>query len=355
MRLYIVFFLASGLWPSVQAYNQTPINPLPDINNHPAVTQAVIGSRQPLATWQQICDRTNNPEAAEQAANVVLNHIQNLPAQSVFVPLLKHWQKHRPIATRRADDHGHDVGVYLIAARAAGELNRLLSEQTERYIYALADRQPQKLLTELSDFYQAAHPAITAGIKAALAHLTPPQQQALIHQQLASQQVNNFSTLLAVTLDSPAIQEKIVLGHNVDAKAGLINAWLHNPPASTQWLQILVQQPGPHQIRALSIYRSLQLNQQDKTWLVSLLDDSTLGRTAAGVLGQQADPELMDKLLAEWQHNRSEPLASNLLYALSRNPLGLKMLTTMAPQKSNRLTSNQQQWLQNQLGGNHEK
>lgn len=286
---------------------------------------------------------------------MVLNHIQNLPAQSVFEPLLKHWQKHRPIATRLGDDHGHEVGVYLIAARAAGELNRLLSEQTERYIYMLADRQPQKLFTELSDLYQAAHPAIITGIKAALTHLTPPQQQALIDQQLANQQINNFSTLLAVTLDNPAIQEMIVHSHNADAKAGLINAWLHNPPASTQWLQILVQQPGPHQIRALSIYRSLQLNQQDKTWLVSLLDDSTLGRTAAGVLGQQADPGLVDNLLAEWQHSRSEPLASNLLYALSRSPLGLEKLTTMVPRKSNRLTSNQQQWLNNQLGGEHEK
>lgn len=349
MRFYSIL-LAHLLFSTTLSAQNEPI----DMNDHQAVIQTIATSPTPLATWQHMVEHST-PQATEQAADAVLAWIQHSPAHTVYVPLLKHWQNHRPVTTRPSDEHGHEVGLYLIAARATGELNRLLSEQTERYIYALADSQPHKLLTELTDLHQQNHPAITSGIKTALKHLTAQQQQMLINQQLQSHQVSAISPMLAVELDSSSIQKKIALSKQPEVIDALIQAWQHNPPDSTQWLRVIVQKPGPHQIRALGLYRHFALNNEDETWLISLLKDATLGRTAARVLGQHNNPQLVNNLYNKWLNSNTEPLATNLLYALSRNPLGLKKLKTMRQKKSNSLTDNQQQWLNNQLGDSHEK
>jgi hypothetical protein len=330
--------------------------PLVNINSHQTVIQAVISSQKPLSTWGNIIElHANNPQVIEQIADAVLNHLYNMPAQAVFVPLLKHWQNHQPVITRPSDDHGHEVGVYLIAARASGELNRLLSQQTERYVYAVATNQQDKLLTELTGLYQLSHPAVTTGIKSALRHLTPHQQQAIIEQHLIADEITPFSPLLAVELNSPAIQEMIILSHQPTTIQALVNVWQHKPPSNTSILQTLLQQPGPHQVQALGLYNRMELTNDDTAWLISLLNHDTLGRTAARILGQQNNDKLMDNLFAHWQQDRTEPLNTNLLYALSRNPIGLKMLKSVVQQKSHNLSKNQQQWLQNQLGANNAK
>lgn len=327
-----------------------------NINNHHEVVQTVIGSQQPLSTWQDIVSQQHDPGAVEQAANAVLSQLQDMPSQDIFIPLLKHWQKHQPIATRASDDHGHEVGVYLIAARATGELNRLLSDQTERYIYALADHRPDALLSEMSDLYQQFHPAITRGIKNALIHLNQQQQALIIRQQLAQQaQISTISPMLAVTLNSPDIQQMIVMSKQSSAIGSLLNAWQQNPPNNRQWLKAIAEQPGPHQIQAVALFNRVPLTDQDLQWLIGLLNDPKLGRTAARVLGHQNNVKLMDDLFERWQQIRSEPQNTNLLYALSRNSRGLRKLETVLQQKSHKLSKNQKQWLINQLGANNEK
>ncbi len=348
MPSYIILLLC------VMLYTSSPTQAsLPGINDQQAVVQTVLGSEEPLSTWQQLVAQHNNPIAAEQAADAVLSRLQFMPAQDIFVPLLKHWQKHQAVKTRPSDDHGHEVGVYLIAARASGELNRLLSEQTARYVYALADHQLSELLTELNELYQQPQPAISSGIKAAVKNLTPLQKQRLIEQQLATGQVNPISPLLATALDSPAIQQMIVESEQPAAIASLLKAWQHNPTNNIQWLKTIAQHPGPQQIQAVALFSRVQLSHTDEKWLISLLNDDKLGRTAARVLGHQNNGKLMDKLFQHWQQNNSEPLTSNLLYALSRNPVGLNKLKTVSQQKSNRLSKNQQQWLKNQLGADY--
>lgn|GEM_PF-3469480 len=327
-----------------------------NINNHHVVVQTVIASQHPLSTWQDIVSQHHDPGAVEQAANAVLSRLQDMPSQDIFKPLLQHWQKHQPIATRASDDHGHEVGVYLIAARATGELNRLLSDQTERYIYALADHRPEALLSEMSDLYQQFHPAITRGIKTAIVHLNQQQQALIIRQQLAQQaQISAISPMLAVTLNSPDIQQMIVMSKQSSAIGSLLNAWQQNPPNNRQWLKAIAQQPGPHQIQAVGLFNRVDLTQQDTQWLTGLLKNQKLGRTAARVLGQQNNDKLMDDLFERWQQSGSETLNTNLLYALSRNSTGLSKLKTAMQQKSLKLSNNQKQWLQKQLGATHEK
>lgn len=344
MPPYLVILLCTLIGTLASA--QAPAMP---INDHQAVIKAVVSSRQPLTTWQTILKRhADDPQGLEQAADAVLGRLQDMPAQDIFVPLLKHWQQHQPVVTRTSDDHGHEVGVYLIAARASGELNRLLSEQTERYVYAIAAHQPDNLFSELADLYQQSHPAITAGIKAALAHLTPQQRQVIINQHMHIAEVKAISPLLALELNSPALQNMIVASQQATAIQALLNAWQQTPPTDTSLLQTLVQQSGPHQLQALGIFYQLKLTEQNSMWLIALLNDDTLGRTAARILGRQSTTKTVDDLVQRWQQSTTEPLKTNLLYALSRNAIGLKKLKIMMQQKSLNLSKNQQQWLQQQ-------
>ena len=328
--------------------------PTIDINNHSTVIQAIGTSDNPLATWQKIVTQNKHPQAAEQAADAVLTWLQSIPTQSAFVPLLKHWQHHQAVSTQLSDDHGHEVGVYLIAARAKGELNRSLKEQTERYIYHISQSQPDKLLSEITVLNQTSLPAITSGLKIAVHHLPTQQQQDLIKQQLVTNKVTATTAFLAIELKSPHLQLMVIKSGQPQAIGELLNAWQQHPPKTAEWLIAAVQQPGQHQQQALGLLTQVKLSNIDIDWLMTLLGDNQLGRTAARVLGKQVNPELADRLFIHWQQESDQQIKTNLLYGLSRNPLGLAKLEPLLWQKSSPLTPNQQQWLYRQLEADYD-
>lgn len=343
-RITIYILLACSLLISQTAAQNSASN---------ANSFIILESDKPLSTWLQLETQTADPLQTEQTAHQVLNQLQDMPVQSIFVPLLKHWQNHQAVATT-INDHGHTVAQYNISARASGELNRLLSEQTERFIYHLAATNPQQLLNEISALQHHDLVAINGGLKRAIQHLDTNQKKLLAEQLINTRNSSAFSTFMAIALDDPELQLFVINhGHSKNLPP-LVRWWQRNPEKySTEIIQAS-RQPGPHQKQAITLMTQINLSKTDIDWLFNQLHDNNLGRTAARVLGRQSSPTINDRLWQNWQQTVDPQGQKNLLYALTRSPQGLNKLKTVLMEKSSTLSNQQQRWLRQQMENSHE-